>query len=311
MQKIEPKISIVTTIYNSEKYLTEFTDKCIMALEAISCNNFELIFVNDASPDASLNLLLEIKKKIPQITILDLARNFGHHYATFAGLQYSKGDYVFLIDCDLELSPEILEQFYTIMVQQNADVVYGYQAIRKGKFVERLFGNIFWKTINRLSDIEIPENIVTERLMTRKYVDSLLRLGDKNLFLGGMMYWVGHNQIGTPVRKQLRKEQSSYSLIHRIKLMLEAVTSFSTVPLRMLFFLGLILTSVSFCWASYLFIQKILRPDMYLSGYISLVIIIIFLTGTIQMSLGLLGLYLGKVFKQVQNRPLYIVKSIY
>lgn len=311
MQQIEPKISIVTTVYNSETYLTEFTDKCIIALNAISCNNFELIFVNDASPDGSLSLLLEMKKTIPQITILDLARNFGHHYAAFAGLQYSKGDYVLLIDCDLELSPEILKQFYTIMGQQNADVVYGYQTIRKGKFVERLFGNIFWKTINKLSDIEIPENIVTERLMTRKYVDSLLRLGDKNLFLGGMMYWVGHNQIGTPVRKQLRKEQSSYSLIHRIKLMLEAVTSFSTVPLRMLFFFGLILTSVSFCWASYLFIQKILRPDMYLSGYISLVIIIIFVTGTIQMSLGLLGLYLGKVFKQVQNRPLYIVRSIY
>lgn len=311
MSQPRPLISIVSTVYKSRAYLDEFISSCLSSLNAISCTDYEMIFVNDGSPDQSLQFLLEKKRKIPQITVLDLARNFGHHYAAFAGLQYSKGEYVFLSDCDLEVSPQVLEQFYQMITRENADVVYGYQERRKGQFLEKILGGFFWKTINWLSDINIPANIVTERLMTRKYVDNLIGLGDKNLFLGGMMYWVGFNQIGTPVKKKLRKERSSYSIVHRIKLMFEAITSFSTIPLRIMFYFGLILSSVSFLSGAYLVVQKLLHPNQFLSGYVSIVIIVIFFSGIIEMSFGLLGLYIGKIFKQVQNRPLFTIKNIY
>ncbi len=311
MDADQDKLSIVSTVYNSKEYLEIFISKCIDALEKISCKDFEFVFVNDGSPDDSLDFLLNKKKNIHQITILDLSRNFGHHYAAVAGLHYAKGGYVFLADCDLEISPEILVDFYHVMEKENADVVYGFQEKRKGKFLEKFFGSVFWKGLNYFSDIEIPKNIVTERLMTQRYVKKLLSLGDRNLFLGGMMYWTGFNQIGVAVSKGLRKEKSTYSAIKRLKLLLEAITSFTTFPLKLLFYFGSLLSAVSFSLGAILVLQKLLHPESYLSGYVSMILAIVFFSGVIEMSLGVLGLYLGKIFKQVQSRPLYIVKDIY
>ena len=307
----QDKLSIVSTVYNSKEYLEIFISKCIDALAQISCTDFEFVFINDGSPDDSLDFLLNKKKKIPQITILDLSRNFGHHYAAVAGLHYAKGGHVFLADCDLEVSPEILVDFYRVMAKENADVVYGFQEKRKGKFLEKFFGSIFWKGLNYFSDIEIPKNIVTERLMTQRYVEKLLSLGDRNLFLGGMMYWTGFNQIGVAVSKSLRKEQSTYSTMKRLKLLLDAITSFTTFPLKLLFYFGGLLSAVSFSWGAILVFQKLMHPESYLSGYVSMILVVVFFSGVIEISLGVLGLYLGKVFKQVQSRPLYIVKDIY
>lgn len=310
--KIEKcKISIVSTVYNSKEFLDPFIDKCIQSLNLISCSEFEFVFVNDGSPDDSLKHLIERKKEIPQIKILDLSRNFGHHYAAMAGLHFSEGEHVFLADCDLEVSPEILVAFYNIMFSKNVDVVYGYQERRKGSFLEKFFGRIFWKTLSWFSDTNIPENIVTERLMSRRYVDKLLSLGDRNLFLGGMMYWTGFEQIGLSVTKSMRKGKSTYTAIKRLRLLLEAITSFTSFPLKLLFYFGSITSTVSFLLGAYLIVKKILYPDIYLSGYISTILVIAFFSGVIEMSLGIVGLYIGKIFKQVQNRPLYIVKDIY
>jgi putative glycosyltransferase len=307
----EPLISIVSTVYKSKSYLNEFLSTCIAALNNIACADYEIIFVNDGSPDDSLEYLIEKKKEIPKIQILDLSRNFGHHYAAVAGLHHSRGKYVFLADCDLEVSPEILVRFYHLLNSENVDVVYGYQVERKGRYLERFFGGIFWKALKYFSDIDIPENIVTERLMTRRYVEQLLRLGDRNLFLGGMMYWTGFNQIGVAVSKGLRKGKSTYTAIKRLRLLIEAITSFTSFPLKLLFYFGSIVTAISFSWGAFLAISKILNPENYLSGYVSLILVISFFSGIIEMSLGLLGLYLGKIFKQVQSRPLFIVKDIY
>ena len=300
MKETELSLSIVVTLYKSESYIEMFLDKCLSALQKISCNNYEIIFVNDGSPDNSLEYLIQKKSKIPQIVILDLSRNFGHHYAAVAGLNYAQGNLIFLADCDLEVSPHVLKDFYKIMRAEKVDVVYGFQEQRKGTLFEKVSGHIFWKTINFLSDLDIPSNIVTERLMTRDYVKDLLRLGDKNLFLGGMMYWVGYNQIGIPVKKENRKERSSYSIIKRFRLMSEAVTSFSTFFLKILFYFGLLFCVMSSGWGGLLIIRKLMMPELYLSGYTSIMVALIFFFGFLEMSIGILGLYLGKVFKQVQ-----------
>jgi len=304
-------LSIVSTVYNSKKYLDVFINTCLKSLKEISCARFEFVFVNDGSPDDSLEYLIRKKAEIPQIKILDLSRNFGHHYAAVAGLHYAQGTHIFLADCDMEVSPEVLVTFYQLMIKEKTDVVYGYQVKRKGKYVERILGGIFWKTLSYFSDTKVPENIVTERLMTRQYVKQLLSLGDRNLFLGGMMYWTGFNQIGVSVTKGLRKEKSSYSAIKRIKLLLEAITSFTSFPLKLLFYFGSFLSAISLLCGVYLAVMKIMNPESFLLGYVSIILVIVFFLGIIEMSLGILGLYIGKIFKQVQSRPLYIVKDIY
>jgi putative glycosyltransferase len=282
------------------------------ALAAINCDDYELIFVNDGSPDNSLNYLIGRKKDIPQIKVIDLSRNFGHHYAMQAGLRFAKGDYVFLIDNDLEVSPDILIEFYKeIKEDSNIDVVYGFQDQRKGSFFEKHAGKLFWILINKVSDIEIPHNILTERLMTRQYVNSLLELNDANLFMGGMMYWVGFNQKGIAVKKGSRENASTYSLKKRMGLMVQAITSFSGKPLEWLFYLGSIISVFSILFLIYIAIKKMIYLDQVQLGWTSIVAINILILGIISTFLGLIGIYIFKIFKQVQGRPNIIIKKIY
>jgi putative glycosyltransferase len=306
------KISVVTTLYKSKFFLDEFIAGIQIALNQIQCLDYELVFINDGSPDDSLQHLLERKKEIPQIKVLDLSRNFGHHYAIQVGLEYASGDYVFLIDNDLETPPFVLIDFYKEITNDSSlDVVYGYQEIRKGNFVEKCTGSIFWVLINKLSDTKIPHNILTERLMTKQYVESLLRLHDANVFLGGMMYWVGFNQKGLPIKKGLRKGASTYSLKRRAELMLQAITSFSGKPLEWLFYFGLTISFFSTLFIVYLVIEKIIHQDEVQLGWTSIVAINVLILGVISTFLGIIGIYIYKIFRQVQGRPNAIIKKIY
>lgn len=306
------KISVVTTLYRSKIFLEQFLSEIQLALKQIQCENYELIFVNDGSPDDSLTFLIEKKKVIKEITIIDLSRNFGHHYAIQAGLNFAKGDYIFLIDNDLETPPSVLIEFYNEITNDNSiDVVYGYQEVRKGNFIEKYTGSIFWVLINKLSDTKIPHNILTERLMTKEYVDALLRMQDANLFLGGMMHWVGFNQKGIAVKKGQREGQGTYSLKRRAELMLQAITSFSGKPLEWLFYFGLIISFGSVLFIIYLSIRKIIQQDEVELGWTSIVAINVLILGVISTFLGIIGIYIYKIFKQVQGRPNAIIKKIY
>jgi putative glycosyltransferase len=306
------KISVVTTLYKSKVFLDKFIAEIQIALNQIQCLDYELVFVNDGSPDDSLQYLIEKKKEIPQIKVIDLSRNFGHHYAIQVGLEYASGDYVFLIDNDLETSPRVLVDFYGEMNNDNSlDVVYGYQEVRKGMLLERVTGSVFWVLINKLSDTKIPHNILTERLMTKQYVESLLRLQDANVFLGGMMYWVGFNQKGLPIKKGLRKGASTYSLKRRAELMLQAITSFSGKPLEWLFYFGFTISIFSTLFIFYLIIIKIINKDVVQLGWTSIVAINVLILGVISTFLGIIGIYIYKIFRQVQGRPNAIIKKIY
>ena len=306
------KLSVVTTLYRSKGFLEVFLKEIISAIKIIDIDDFELIFVNDGSPDDSVKYLLERKKDISQIKIIDLSRNFGHHYAIQAGLNYASGDYIFLIDNDLESPPSVLVDFYNeIKKDATLDVVYGFQETRKGNFIEKKAGSIFWVLINKLSDTKIPHNILTERLMTKQYVNELLRLQDANLFIGGMFYWVGFNQKGISVKKGQREGASTYSVKRRAELMLQAITSFSGKPLEWLFYIGVTISFFSFLFLVYLAIQKIIHQDEVQLGWTSIVAINVLILGIISTFLGLIGIYIFKIFKQVQGRPNAIIKKIY
>jgi len=306
----QPTLSIVTTMYRSRRFLEEFLAQCLASVRDVGCTDFEIVLVNDGSPDDSVAYALARKRDIPEIVVVDLSRNFGHHYAMQAGLRHARGDFIMLIDCDLEVSPLVLREFREKMEATGCDMVYGFQELRKGGMFERASGGFFYKVFNLLSDIKIPENIATERLMTRRYVEALLQLGDHNLFMGGMMSWVGFEQVGIPLKKKQREGKSSYTLLRRIHLMVNAVSSFSAVPLLWMFNVGMFITAVSFGYLFYLFFRKIVFNDTMI-GFTSMMAVMTLSLGILTTGLGILGIYLGKVFTQVQNRPTYIVKDIY
>ncbi len=280
-------------------------------MQSSGCSEYEIICVNDGSPDNSLQKLFELKKTYPQLVIIDLSRNFGHHYALFAGISSAKGDYVFLIDCDLEINPEIVLDFIGEIQKTGEDVIYGYQEKRKGGIFEKVSGDLFWKLFNTLSETKVSKNILTERILSRKYVNSLLEMGDKNLFLAGMMNWLGYNQRGIPVKKIRREGRSNYSLMKKISLAVNSITSFSPAPLKGIFYMGLVITLFSLTFAGYIIINKILFPNEISLGWTSILASISFSLGIITLSLGVIGIYLSKIFSQVQNRPLFLIKNIY
>jgi putative glycosyltransferase len=303
-------LSIVSTMYRSRAFLERFLSECLRAVDEIGCTDFEIILVNDGSPDDSVQYAIERRADIPELVVVDLSRNFGHHYAMQAGLQHARGELVFLIDCDLEVSPLTLSEFKRKLDATGCDMVYGYQETRKGGVFEKASGGFFYTTFNMLSDVKIPENLATERIMTRRYVDALLRLGDRNLFLGGMMSWTGFEQVGLPLAKKQREGKSSYTLLRRIHLMVNAVSSFSALPLVWLFNVGLMITSASFLYLFYLLARKVFFDDAMI-GFTSMMALMALSLGVMTTGMGIIGIYLGKVFTQVQNRPTYIVKDIH
>lgn len=308
----KPHLSIVTTLYKSERFLDAFVAQCQTAMAEIKCENYEIVFVNDGSPDNSLNTVLKIKETNTHIVAVDLSRNFGHHYALMAGLAYSTGDYVFLIDCDLEVPPTYIPTFYTkLLEQKDVDVVYGIQESRKGSFIERSIGGLFYSFFNSLTDTRIPENLLTERLMSRRYVDELIKMGDKNIFMAGMMQWVGYKQISISIKKGLREGRSTYTIGKRISLSMQAITSFSSYPLVMLFKIGVFISTISILTGFYFIVNKLIYPEVVLSGFTFLIVALLFSVGVIVSSIGILGIYIDKLFNQTKNRQTFIVRQIY
>ena len=308
----KPSLSIVTTLYKSERFLDKFVAQCKAALAEINCDSYELIFVNDGSPDKSLDKVLQLKETNEHIVAVDLSRNFGHHYAIMAGLTYSTGDYVFLIDCDLEVPPTKIPLFYDkFKEEKNCDVVFGVQETRKGSFIERTVGGLFYGFFNRLTDTRIPENLLTERLMSRRYVNELIKMGDKNIFMAGMMQWVGFKQVPITIKKGLREGKSTYTLSKRISLSMQAVTSFSSYPLVMLFKFGFFISLISIITGAYFLIRILFYPEIVLSGFTFLIVVLLFSVGIIISSLGILGIYIDKLFNQTKDRPTFIVREVY
>jgi len=302
-------LSIVTTLYRSDAHIEKFVAHAIAAAEKQG-GNFEIVLVDDGCPTNSAEIAKKIAERDRRIVVVELSRNFGHHAAALCAIEYAKGEYVFLIDSDLEVDPMQLSNFVSKMKETDADVVYGVQEVRQGGFVSRHFGRIFWKVFNAVSDVNVPNDVMTERLMRRRYVDSLLQMGDKNLFMGGMFYWPGYSQVPLLLKKELRDSQSTYSFKKRALLLVQAISSFSSVPLLSIFWIGVVIFGMSCAYSFSLIVRKLLLPDTIVGGFTFLAVLSSISFGVNLMALGVVGLYIHRVFRQVQQRPRYIVKNL-
>ncbi|KAB1121163.1 glycosyltransferase family 2 protein [Neorhizobium galegae] len=306
------KLSIVSTMYRSAQYLEEFVSRSTAAVKSLT-DDYEIVFVNDGSPDDSLHVALSMQERDPNIRIVDLSRNFGHHAAIVAGLESSTGDLVFLMDCDLEEQPEWLPRFHDELQRSNLDVVYGVQERRVSTASANLLGGIFWKAINFMSSVRIPHNPMTCRLMTRDYVNALLTVEDRVLYLAGVFSWAGFQQKGIPLVKSPRPKghASTYSVGKRLLQVTESFSSFSIAPLFMVFITGVLTWVASIIYATYIIGVKLIWPEHVVGGFASLMLSVWFFSGLIILSIGIVGLYLAKVFQEVKRRPLFIVKKTY
>ena len=302
------ELSIVSTLYCSAPYLESFYQRVRNSAASLQ-QSFEIVLVNDGSPDASLEIALRLQLQDARIRIIDLSRNFGHHQAMMTGLMHARGEMVFLIDSDLEEDPELLEIFYQKFRATRADVVYGVQERRKGGLFERLSGAIFFKAFNALSSHPLPRNLVTARLMTRKYVDALVRHQERETLIAGLWVLTGFDQVSLTVTKS-SKRRSSYSLRKRIAHFVNAITSFTSKPLVFIFYLGCFILLLSTIAAIDLILRKLLFGTL-LAGWASLMVSIWLLGGLTIFCLGVIGIYLSKVFIEVKQRPYTVIKQIY
>lgn len=303
------KISIVATLYHSEGCVEEFYRRASDAARRLSDDDYQIILVNDGSPDNSLEIAVRLAEADRHVVVVDLSRNFGHHKAMMTGLAHAGGQHVFLIDSDLEEEPEWLVMFAQKMAEMQCDVVYGIQSQRKGGLVERWSGRLFYGVFNALTGMALPPNLVTARLMSRRYVDALLRHEEREVYLAGLLYITGFDQRSCAVTKHC-KGKTTYTLRRKLSLFVNSITAFSNVPLVSIFYVGLSISSIASIYIAYLLINRIFLSTP-LSGWTSVIASVWLLGGLIISFVGIVGIYLSKIFSEIKRRPYTIVRQIY
>jgi putative glycosyltransferase len=301
------QLSIVSTLYRSEPYVEAFVEQCAQAAARVA-TKFEIILVNDCSPDGALQRALALQPKYENLRIVDLSANFGHHRALMTGLCFARGTRIFLLDSDLEEDPGWLAAFWKEMDASGADVVYGVQRKRKGDFFERFFGAAFYWIVNLLSHTSIQTNSVTARLMTARYVAGLTGFQEREFAIGDLWVRTGFHQVPALIDKAHRGE-SSYRLRTRTRNALMAIVSTSTVPLTFIFFLGTLIslisgTAIAALLVRYLFVRT-------LQGWTSLILSVWFFGGMTLAAIGTIGIYIARIFHETKRRPYVVIRAVH
>jgi putative glycosyltransferase len=301
-------LSIVATLYQSAPYLAEFHRRATTAARALT-EDYEIVLVNDGSPDASLPIALDLLARDDHLKVIDLSRNFGHHKAMMTGLAHTRGQLVFLLDSDLEEEPELLTRFHTELKRSGADVVYGVQERRKGHFIEQFTGNAFYFLFNLLSNCPVPRNVTTARLMTKRYVASLVEHKDREVFLLGLWTITGFEQRSLLVTKHAHSP-TTYNPRRKLAVLVNSVTSFSNRPLIFIFYLGCVISALAGAAALYLVIKRLFFGTL-LAGWPSLIVSVWLLGGIMIFCLGIIGIYLSRVFTETKQRPYTVIRQVY
>lgn len=302
-----PNISVVIPVYGCVASLRELVTRLSSTLASI-CDKFEIILVNDASPDEAWPEIVEIARTNKEVKGINLSRNFGQHYAITAGLEYSLGDWVVVMDCDLQDVPEEIARLYR-KAQEGYDIVVGRRAQRQDKLFKKLGSRLFYKVFAYFTGSKIDNRIGNFGIYRRKVICSIMALKEQSRSFGLFALWVGFRRIEIEIEHARRQQgESSYTLNRMLKLAMGSIVAHSNKLLHISVKLGFMLSFMSVSYACWLVVRYFMRGTP-VAGWSSLMVSIYFTAGLIIGSIGVLGIYVGKIFDEVKGRPLYIVES--
>jgi len=301
------ELSVVTPVYGCKDCVYEFYHRVCESIKLIT-SDFEIIYVNDSSPDNPWELLNQLCQKDKRIKAIDLSRNFGQHYAITAGLEHATGNWIVVMDCDLQDKPEEIPRLYKKALE-GYDIVQAQRKERKDGLFRRLFSKWFYRLLGFLTDTRQDHTIANFGVYKKQVIDSVLNMKDTIRYLPAMIQWVGYNSVVLEVDHSERLAgKTSYNLKKLLRLGTGVVLSFSEKPLILVARFGLLISFISFI-AGIVFLIEYFSGKIEVLGFTSLILSIWFFSGVIIFILGIIGLYLGKTFDKVKGRPLYIIKE--
>lgn len=304
-----PSISVVAPAYNEQEVLGEFHRRVTDVLVKIGCE-YEIVLVNDGSRDTTLPLMHALRERDPHVTVVDLSRNFGKEIALSAGLDHTKGDVVVILDSDLQDPPELIPEMLASW-RQGYDVVYGVRTQRDGEtWFKKLTAKYFYRLIKKVSRVDIPKDTGDFRLMTRRAVEAVGKLREEHRFMKGLFAWIGFPSTPVFYRRDPRAAgTTSWNYWNLWNFALEGITSFTVAPLKVATYLGLGVATLALLYAVFVVWKAVMFSDP-VQGYPSLMAAMLFLGGVQLISIGLLGEYVGRIFNEVKQRPLYLVNRL-
>lgn len=300
-------ISIVSPVYKAEAIIEELVRQLTQEVSKIT-DNFEIILVEDCGADNSWHVIEDICKKNNKVKGFKLSRNFGQHYAITAGLDKCKGEWIVVIDCDLQDRPDQIEKLYNKALE-GFDIVQGRRTNRKDGFFKKMFSAIFYKTLAYLSGYAQDSTIANYGIYNKKVISAIVQMRENIRFFPTMVNWVGFKKTAIEIEHAHRESgKSSYNFRKLINLGLDVILAYSDKPLRIMVKLGILTSVSSFIFLLYN-IYKYLTGQIFVMGYASLILSIWLIAGVIIFMLGIVGLYIGKTFESTKNRPIYIIEK--
>ncbi|AII14027.1 glycosyltransferase, family 2 [Campylobacter iguaniorum] len=302
-----PHISIVTPVYGCCKSLYDLYERLNKTLSTIT-NNFEIIMINDASPDNAWEVIKYLAKKDSRVKGINLSRNFGQHKAITAGLNYAQGYWVVVMDCDLQDQPEEIIKLYNKALE-GYDIVFGRRAKRQDGFFKKLSSKIFYKIYDYFTDSKTDNTIANFSILNQKVVKEFKKLKEQNRSYYLFINWLGFKKINIDIKHSKRKEgKSSYTFKKLMDLAIDSIVAQSNKPLRLSIKFGFIISFSSFLYAVWLFVGYFIF-SVPVEGWTSMMVSLYFISGLIFANMGFLGLYIGKIFDETKNRPIYVVSE--
>ncbi len=301
--------SVIIPVFNEEAIIGELHRRLTAVMNSLG-EPYELLFINDGSRDGSLAGMREMVGRDPHVRVLDFARNFGHQIAITAGMDHARGQAVVIIDADLQDPPEVIPELVARW-REGYQVVYAVRARREGEtFFKKATASLFYRLIRRITNVDIPVDTGDFRLMDRQVVDALGTIREKHRFVRGLVSWVGFRQVGVPyVRHERMAGETKYPLKKMLKFAFDGITSFSFLPLQMATYLGFAVSGLSFLVICWVLFQKLIGRQPLEPGWASVMTAVLFLGGVQLITIGLIGEYVGRIYDEVKERPLYILNE--
>ncbi|MCC4269663.1 glycosyltransferase family 2 protein [Marinobacter nauticus] len=302
-------LTVLVPVYNEEAVIGEFYRRTVDVCETLEGTRFELLFVDDGSSDRSIELLHDLIQDDPRVSLLRLSRNFGKEAALTAGLDHVDSDAVIIIDADLQDPPELIPDMLKLW-RQGYDTVYGQRTERHGEsFAKKVTASVFYRLMARVGRFSIPRDTGDFRLLSRRAVNALKSLPESNRFMKGLFSWIGYPQVALKYSRDPRHAgDTKFNYWKLWNFALDGITSFTTLPLKLASYIGVLLAFGSFVYGAYVVVKTLLWGDP-VPGYPSLMTVILFIGGIQLMFLGVLGEYLGRMFDETKRRPLYLIQE--